>query len=68
MSGRKTSEGFLNNNSCSDNVVSFSVKLNRAQQAVSDISFISDKTMLRYSRKSNKKNNENVEGVSHSVF
>ena len=35
---------------------------------VSDISFISDKTMSRYSREFIKKNNENIGELSHSIF
>ena len=52
---------------CSDNVVSFSVKLNGALKAVSD-DFFSDKTMSRHSRESIEKNNENNEELSYSVF
>ena len=45
---------------CSDDVVSFSVELNGALKAISDISFISDKTMSRYSRESIKTNHEKL--------
>ena len=57
----------LNYTPCSVNVVSFSVKLNGALKAVSDISFISDKTMSRYSRESIKKKNEKIKELSHFV-
>ena len=53
---------------CSDNVVCFSIKLNGALKAVSDISFISDKIMLRYLIESIKKESEKIEELSHSVF
>ena len=46
---------FLNYIPCSDNVVSFSVKLNWALKALLDISFISDKIMSRYSIESIKR-------------
>ena len=42
--------------------------MNGALKAVSDISFISDKTMSRYSREPIKKNNGKIEEISHSVF
>ena len=52
---------FLNYTLSSDIVVSFNVKLNGAQKAVSNISFISDKIMSRYSTDSIKKNSEILE-------
>ena len=53
---------------CSDNVVFFSIKLNKALQAVSEIFFYFRKRMSGYSTKSIKKNNEKNEELSHFVF
>ena len=54
---------FVNYTPFSDNVVYSSVKLNGALKAVSEIPFISNKTMSCHSRESIKNNNEKIENL-----
>ena len=65
---KKCKVEFLKYTPFSDNVVSFSVKLNEALKAISDVSFMFDKTMLSYFRESFKTNNETNEKLSLPVF